>query len=173
VLKFREKNGFSLIGIIVATFITLVGLVAILSLANASLKGATTSKNRLIASGLTQEGIEIVRDIRASYADWTDWEWYSTTTPLLHSINTFEEYCIDYDDVVLNNCVGTDPPLKLDIVGVNGTYQYDAGDDTIFSRKVTLTRKSLNQVKVEVEVKWSAKGQIHTLIAEDRLWNWK
>ena len=85
-LNFKEKNGFSLIGIIVATFITLVGLVAILALASISLTGASTSKSRLIASGLAQEGIEIVRDIRASYADWIDWEWYSTTAPLLHSI---------------------------------------------------------------------------------------
>lgn len=171
-LKFRGKNGFSLIGIIVATFIVLVGLVAILTLANISLTGASTSKNRLIASGLTQEGVEIVRDIRASYADWTDWEWYSTA-PLLHPIGDSEEYCIDYDDIVLNNCVGTDPPLKLDLTSLSGIYNYDPGDDTIFSRKVTLTRKGLNEVKVEVEVKWTTKSQTHTLVAEDRLWNWK
>jgi len=172
-LKFREKNGFSLIGIIVATFIALVGLVAILSLANTSLIGAATSKNRLIASGLTQEGIEIVRDIRASYADWTDWEWYSTTTPLFHSIGDSQEYCIDYNDTVLNGCAGIYPPLKLNVVGMSSIYQYNVGDDTIFSRKVTLTRKGLNEVKVEVEVKWTIKGQTHTLVAEDRLWNWK
>jgi len=172
-MKISKKNGFSLIGIIVATFITLVGLVAILTLANTSLIGATTSKNKLIASGLAQEGIEIVRDIRASHANWVDWEWYSTTAPLIHPIGTFEEYCIDYDDIVLVNCAVADPPLRLDFAGLLGTYQYGAGDDTIFYRKVTLTRKGLNEVKVEVEVGWTTKGQTHTLIVEDRLWNWK
>ena len=73
----------------------------------------------------------------------------------------------------LNKAQGIYPPLKLFLFGAYGIYQYNVGDDTIFYRKVTLTRKGLDEVKVEVEVKWTIKGQTHTLVVEDRLWNWK
>jgi len=118
---------------------------------------------RLIASGLAQEGIESIRDIRRSNANWIDWEWYSTV-----STSTVQNYLIQYDN---DNLISfSEIPLK---VNSNGFYQYDDGDNTPFYRKITLTKVSFQEVKVEVEIKWNSKGNEHYLTVEDHLWNWK
>jgi hypothetical protein len=160
-----NQKGFSLLGVIIALFVTSVGLVTILSLANISLKGASLAKTRLIASGLAQEGVEIVRDIRKANLEWSDWEWYSGAI----ATSTTQSYRVQYNNSSLMSFSET--PLKLDTS--TGLYQYDSGDNSPFYRKVTLTKNSYREVKVVVEVKWRLKGQWHYLTVEDRLWNWK
>ncbi len=165
-IKSKDK-GFSLIGIIVSIFIISVGLMGILGLANTSLKGAALSKARLIASGLAQEGVEVVKGIRKLNEDdesnWGNW----------HSNVVSGDYRIQYDSSSLMPFSET--PLNLDTT--SGLYQYDSGTNSIFYRKVSLTKNpdglSDDQVKVVVEIKWLLKGGQHVLIVEDRLWNWK
>lgn len=154
----HHQKGFSLLEVIIAMFIAAVGLVGILSLANMSLKGSSLSKNRVIASGLAQEGIEIIRDIRKSNIEWDDW----------YSRISNGDYRVQYNSTDLISYSET--PLKL-----NGSnlYQYDSGNNSRFYRKITLTKISADEVKVITEVKWQIKGNWHYLIAENRLWNWK
>jgi|TARA_Y100000031_G_scaffold69444_1_gene77172 hypothetical protein len=154
-----KQKGFSLLGVIVSVFLITVGLTAILTLANISLKGASTGKMRLIASGLTQEGIEVVRNMRKTELDWNDW----------YSAVSSGDYRIQYDNP--NLIAFSDIVLKLDTT--TGLYQYDTGQDTVFKRKVTLTKVSSDQVDVKIEVSWQLRGQSHSLIAENKLWNWK
>jgi Tfp pilus assembly protein PilV len=174
---FKANQGFSFIGTLVATFIATVGIMAIFTLSNFSLQAANTSKMRLVASGLTQEGVEIVRDIRKSYAEWSDWEWYSTSSPMI-AVGETREYCVDYTTVSLSGaeCPGSEAPLKIySIGGAFRIYQYVTGDPSPFYRKVVLTRESLDEIKVISEVKWKVQGRGNWryLRAEDRLWRWK
>lgn len=158
--KIQNKNkGFSLIGVIVTMFIVSVGLMGVLGLADMSLKAAGLSKMRLIASGLAQEGVEVIKNMRKSNLEWDDW--YTNV------VNG--DYRIQYNSASLLSFSET--PLKLDVT--SGLYQYDSGDNTTFYRKVSLTNISGNEVKMTVEVKWLLKGDEHTLTIEDRLWNWK
>lgn len=154
-----NQKGFTLLGLIVAIFIVAVGLVGILALANISLKGASVSKMRLIASGLAQEGIEIVRDTRRANTEWDDW----------YTLVSSGNYRVQYDSVSLMSFLST--PLRLNTG--SGLYQYDSGGNTPFYRRVELTKISADEVKVVVEIKWQTKGQWYFLTAEDRLWNWK
>jgi len=158
-----NKKGFSLIGVIISIFIISTGLVAVLSLSSMSLKGSDIGEMRLIASGLAQEGVEKVRDVRRSNADWIDWEWYGTI-----AISTVRDYIVQYNNPNLISFSET--PLKID---TNGFYQYNSGDATSFYRKVTLTKVSSQEIKVEVEIKWQSRGDSHSLAVEDHLWNWK
>ena len=154
-----NQKGFSLLGLIVAVFIVAVGLVGILALASISLKGAFSSEMRLIASGLAQEGIEIVRDMRRSNTEWDDW----------YVLVSSGNYRVQYNSISLMSFLST--PLRLNTG--SGLYQYGSGGNTPFYRRVELTKISADEVKVVVEVKWQTKGQWHFLTAEDRLWNWK
>jgi len=166
----NQQKGLSLIGILAAIFITSMGLVAALALANMSVKGAALGEMRLIASGLAQEGIEIVRDTRRANSNWIDWEWYGGGGT--RSTSTDYYFTVQYDDESLTSISGpgTSLPLKIDS---NGFYQYDSGTDGPFYREITLTKESFEQTKVIVEISWQLKGRDYTLIAEDHLWKWK
>lgn len=145
-------------------FIIMVGLTSVLSLANMSLKGTSTSKMRLIATGLAQEGVEIIRYMRETQSDWDTW--YSEVEVISG------DYRIQYDNSDLSDLVAfSDIFLKLD--SATGLYQYDSGDDTIFKRKVSLTSVSAVQVNVVVEIIWQLKDNDYSLAVESRLWNWK
>jgi len=154
----KNKTGFSMIGVIVALFVTSIALVSILGLATASLKSTETSQMKLVASGLAQEGIEIVRDMRKANLDWDNW----------YAAVVSGDYLIQYDSN--SPSAYSDTPL---LINSDGLYQYDTGTNTSFYRKITLTKLSSNQVKVLVEVKWLIKNNWNYLIIEDRLWNWK
>lgn len=158
-IKYREKNaGFSLIGVIASLFIVAIGLTSVISLSSMSLKSSATSKMRLIASGLAQEGIEAVRDIRRSNIEWDDW----------HSSISNGDYRVQYNNTDL--IAFFDTPLKIN---ANGYYQYDSGDNSVFYRKVTFNKVSANELKLTVEVKWEIRNQWSYLTVEDHLWNWK
>ena len=160
-LLFQKSGaGFSLIGVIVAVFVVSIGLIAILDLSQTSLKAASFSKSRLIASGLAQEGIEVVRYIRQTHSDWDDW----------YSAVSSGDYLVQYDSA--NLLVFSETPLDFDID--SGLYQYGFGNESSFYRKIALTKMpSGDEVKVIVEIKWWKSGNWHNLTVEDRLWNWK
>ena len=154
----KKQDGFSMIGVIVAMYVTSVALIGILSLVATSLKLAETSKMKLIASGLAQEAIEVVRDMRKAETEWDDW----------YADIVNGDYLVQYNSASLISFL--DDPLKIN---GDGLYQYATGTNSGFYRKVTLTKLSANEVKVLVEVKWQIKGNWNYLKVEDRLWNWK
>jgi len=154
----KNESGFSLLGVIAAFFIITVGMVGILGLANTTIKGSSLSKMRLIASGLAQEGIEVVRNMRSD-TDWTVW----------HTGISDGDRIIQYDSSIL--IPFEEKPLKFN--PSNGLYQYDSGNNSLFYRKVSLTKVSNNEAKIVVEIKWQIKEQWHYLTVEDRLWDWR
>ncbi|MFH0906650.1 MAG: prepilin-type N-terminal cleavage/methylation domain-containing protein [bacterium] len=154
----KNQKGFSLLGVIIAMFITMIGLVSILNLSINSLKAASYSKARLIASGLAQEGMEIIQGMRKSNINWDDW--YDSVSS--------GDYRLQYDSSSLLSYSYT--PLRINS---SGLYQYDESSYTPFYRKISLDKISNAEVKVVVEVSWDIKGERYSLIIEDRLWNWK
>jgi len=154
----RKSAGFSLIGVIVSLFIISVGLTGIVSLAGMSLKSSNTSKMRLIASGLAQEGIEVIRDTRRANTEWDTW--YSSISN--------GDYLVQYNNAGLISF--SDIPLKID---AQGYYQYDSGNNSPFYRKINFNKISVDELQLTVEIKWEIRDQWSYLTVEDRLWNWK
>jgi Tfp pilus assembly protein PilV len=56
--------GFSLLELIIAIFVLTVGITAALQLIVSTIKTSIDTRNSVVASGLAQEGVELVRNIR-------------------------------------------------------------------------------------------------------------
>lgn len=65
-LIFKKRNGQGLLELIVAIGIIIAGVVATLTLVISSIQAGRKSADKIIASNLAREGIEIVRNIRDS-----------------------------------------------------------------------------------------------------------
>ncbi|MFZ5982654.1 MAG: type IV pilus modification PilV family protein [Patescibacteria group bacterium] len=61
---FQKKKGFSLIEVMLATFLVTTGLVAVMALLSVGVRETSNSKEQLVASFLAQEGVELARNQR-------------------------------------------------------------------------------------------------------------
>jgi len=168
-MRANKKKGFSIIGVLVAVFVSSVGMAAVLDLVTGSFSGAQVAKMRLIASGLAQEGIEIIRDDRSGSADEEGWDrWYNiismSATDYKVEINKTDG-SISIITPYVEEPVKFDPDTRL--------YQYTDGEDTPFYRKIILKKINNDCVEVTAEVKWDFRGNEYKLFVRDNLWNWK
>jgi len=122
----QNKKGFTLMEVMVAVSVIIIGLTAALGLIAFTISSGAQDKEKLIAINLAQEGIELVRNIRDNnwkrIADGEIIDWYD-------GIRNKNNDRIDYkDDSLTNHCSDL---LKLN---EDDGYQYVTGDDTIYSR---------------------------------------
>ncbi len=164
----RQQEGFTLIEVLVAVFIfSLVfsGATFVLSM---NLRTAATIRNNFVASGLAQEGIEVVRSIRER-------DWFLDTPPGANPFGTSladGTYRIQWDSQALI-ALGANPNLKFD--SGTGIFSYDSGTDTLFKRTIVVTTIVPNvEKKIVVNITWNERGGgSKTLSAEEHLFNWK
>jgi len=156
-------RGFSMIEVVIAVSIITTALIASLALITSSISSIQLNKTKIIATGLAQEGLEIVRNIRDN--NWLDYK--------RSSINWLDglsagDYRVQYDSESLLAFSPT--PLKIDS---NGFYKYgDSGTNTPFYRKITIQIVDENQIKVTAVVSWTEKRRSEIVSAETRLYNW-
>ncbi|PIW94228.1 MAG: hypothetical protein COZ86_02180, partial [Candidatus Moranbacteria bacterium CG_4_8_14_3_um_filter_41_13] len=60
----KKQKGALLVEVILATFIITTGLLAVMQLITGSLKDSFLNRDAIVATGLSQEGAEMVRNIR-------------------------------------------------------------------------------------------------------------
>lgn len=155
----NQKKGFTLLEGILAIFIITLGVGGAYALISQTISFGGLSSQKLIATYLAQEGIEIVRNIRDTNwlegENWKnglgpgDWEGdYNMTQNLLPSANRF-----------------------LNIDG-NGFYGYSGGTKTPFKRKINLSYPQDDILKVIVEVEWKERLRTHKVSAQENLYNW-
>ena len=157
------NKGFTLVEVIVSLGIISFVLVSVISAMSLSLTSAARSENNLIAANLAQEGLEIVRNLRDK--DWHSGLGFGFSLPngsFLAAWNS--QSLLSFSDSF----------LKKDS---NGLYNYLAGEETIFKRKIILDDSAQNPPAVEktakVEVSWNEKSGPKMIQAELRLFNWK
>lgn len=162
-MKHKTYNrGFTLMEVIIAIGVVTTALAVSIALISFSISGIRIGKSKIIAAGLTQEGIEIVRNIRDS-----NWLSYKRSPGNWRDDLGVGDYRVQYDKLTLLSFSNT--PLKIDTSGV---YQYDNGSNTPFYRKITIEHIGNNQIKVLAEITWKEKGRSYSIKAEDRLYNW-
>jgi type II secretory pathway pseudopilin PulG len=163
-LNFKKKKnntGFTLLEIIIAMGIIISILTSALVLITLTVNSTKTSRSKIIAINLSQEGLEIVRNIRDN--NWLAYrraasDWKQGLDP--------GDYRVQYNSSGLLAFSTT--PLRID----NGFYQYDNGTSTLFYRKITIEHIDDNQLRVISEVAWSERGRNQIISVETRLYNW-
>lgn len=154
------QKGFTLVETLVALVILTVALIPILNLSSGAARVSASIQDNLVASGLAQEGVEVVRAIR-------DTNWFNNRA--FDSGLSDGAYRIEWNSTILL-ALGGNPALNLN----NGQYTYSGGTPTKFSRTVTITKINAGELKVVSQVAWIARSNdSKSITAEDHLFNWK
>jgi Tfp pilus assembly protein PilV len=164
------QKGFSLVEALIATLLLTLALTPLLVIGSSSTSIATSIRNNIIAANLAQEGIEAVRAIRD-----TNW--------LASPVRSFDSGLSPQGTVAFNCTVScrvewnsssllsfSAVSLKVD---TNGVYNYTSGTDSVFLRKIIITRPSAVELIVTSEVTWQEKARTRRVSVEDHLFDWK
>lgn len=162
--KKEEKSaGFSLIELIVAVFVLIVGVLGVYSVQTRIIADTTLLTSKFTASYLVQEGIEIVRNIRDK--NWVaGGDWKDNISP-----GSYQE---DYSSQDLNDSY-SGSFLKIDS---SGFYGYSAGTATKFKREISIAYafdvENNDIIKIISTVRWQEHGRNYEVAAEENLYNW-
>ncbi|MBI2063838.1 MAG: type II secretion system protein [Candidatus Yanofskybacteria bacterium] len=175
ILKFKIENlklpqtnaGFTLVELLVAIFLFGLAFTATTSILVMNLRSATAIRDNFIASGLSQEGLEIARNIRDR--DWFLGNPFGTSIP-------DGTYRVQWDSqamIALDN----NPNLTRDVG--TGLFSYvvsgNFGEPTIFKRSLEIETVIADvEKKITVNVVWTERGGASkSLSAEEHLFNWR
>ena len=171
---YKNQRGFSFVEILVAFAIITTSMVAIFSLIMQNIQVQKINKDFLVASMLSQEGLELVRAIR-------DENWKDQLVPdVWDDIDTAnnDDFVIDftsYSDVVdnINDTITDDPGTRL-YLDVDKFYTHTVTPDaTQFYRIIEVDDMSASSVEVSSRVEWKIRGKIHSYVATTVLYDWK
>jgi prepilin-type N-terminal cleavage/methylation domain-containing protein len=152
-----SSKAFTLIEVLIAITVITLGIVGFYAAITRVVSLTLSNSSRFVASRLAQEGVELVSNIRdTSWIKGTNWD----------SGLTNGDYRVQYDKDTLLTYSGA--PLKINS---DDFYNYDSGSPTKFTRKVTISHISSDEIKVKVQITWSGKGS--PLEVEEHLYNWK
>ena len=176
----KNNLGFSILEIVAAISIIAIGMVGVLSLVIQNIQAQYINKNVLIASGLAQEGLELVRNVR-------DVNWltpnYSWSKDLTLGFDTTKNFIIDYrrDRAYIQEVNGIDDTYPSTTLKINddGFYWHGDGKDSIFKRMIMVEEKKIDQGKpatyldLKCTIRWNEGSQNHDYIAETYLYDWR
>lgn len=197
ILNTKYETGQGLIEMVVAMAVILTGIIGAVALTISNLSGVGESGTRIVASNLAREGIEIVRNIRD-----TDWLKNQTWDIGLENGNDYTAIAIlnpTANKWGLNFAPESidDPEARL--YRDNGVYVQNIitppGTLTIYFRLLFLDEICKNNIslaevirtsgdsclvsetkvgiRIKSEVKWTESGRTHTMVAEDRIYDWR
>jgi len=160
------QKGFTLLEILIAISVMIVGIVGIYALVPKIISVTSVNTDRFIASQLAREGMELVRNIRDT--NWLEGESWDMGLTICQPANN--KFCeAEYDDHSLTSYdAGPDSGSFLQ-VDSNGFYNYGEGTQTKFKRKIKITPQG-NVLKVEIELSWEGKGS--PLVIKENLHKW-
>jgi prepilin-type N-terminal cleavage/methylation domain-containing protein len=163
--KRKINKGFTMLEMLIVIFVFLTGIVGAYGVILNFYTTSVYSSNRFTATYLSQEGIELIKNLRDNnLISGNLW-----TTGI-----TCAGVCkIDYNDTELSSDADPYTPLKKD---ANSFYSYEASSSTIFKRKITIIENAVpNYINVSVETEWYKNGVVNGSVkVEDNLYGyWK
>ena len=167
------RKGFLLPDVMIAVFVVAGALVAILSVMAPTIKAEFFKRDQMIATGLAQEGIEIMRNAR-------DNNWKKSSDNVSQPVNAFDSnslfpssgtYCPDYlttDFTTLTcNMNTSDSYLQQNTT----TGLYGRGGSGKFKRTVSVSGSGDTRL-ITSTVQWGTGTSKHEVVLTDTLTDW-
>ena len=166
-----SKQGFTLLETLVSLFILSIAITGAFSVISFNVGNANLIKNNFIASGLAQEGAEVVRNLR-------DTDWFAERTfgafgnPDGTALpNGIYQVQWNSNTLIANP---SNPPLNKT---TEGFYTYDDGFPTIFQRAIEIksvvpSSGPVIEIIATVRITWQERGGQKEIEAEQHLFNW-
>lgn len=151
-------KAFTIIEILIAISVMAIGIVGIYAIVPRTISWGAINIDKFIASQLSREGLELVRNIRD--ANWLQGESWNNGL----AVGAYE---IDYNDPGLASFQNRF--LKID---EDGFYDYEGSLTTKFKREITIattTSPEPEGIKVKSKVDWLNKN----FTLEENLYDWK
>lgn len=159
------KAGFSLLETTIAIAIMVSAILGPMGISSQSIRSASLARNTITASNLAQEGLELVKVYRHNNIiagnSWTNG---------LQTCSSANGCRIDALDLDVKACSANCDPLKFD--DALKLYNYSSGADTIFSRAITISNITNDEIKIRVLVQWSDRFGEQSFNLETSLFNW-
>lgn len=193
--KNNKNTGFTLVETLVAISIFTVSIISLMTILSNGIANTNYAKRKITAEYLAQEGIEYVHNMRDTYMLYSSdaqsgWNIFNTSiTPCFSGNGCYfnPDQLFSYgvsmpvSDVPIIACSPTSvrqpcPPMAYDTPTSTGTgtgkYGYDTGVDSGFTRVITATQISADEIKVTSTIYWTqGSGDYNVSFSED-LFNW-
>jgi len=172
----KQNSGFTLIEMMVAIVIFTFSLLGIVVIMGGSISDTTLAKNRIIASYLAQEGVEVMRNFRDTstlYGGSTGWADFSLAleTKCINGVEGcyFNPELPSDDPNYLTSCLNSCPELTYsDLEG----YNYSSSQGSGFSRIIEVKMFSSEEIGIISNVSWTKNGNLHEIEFSDVFFNW-
>jgi len=166
VKQLKNRKGYLMVEVVFAIFIVSLALTAMVAVFSSLYKIKRQENYHAIASGLAQEGVELVRNIR-------DNNWKGTSTNAFNlPFPVSGYYWMDYNDPAPTNCISFAVCAGTMMVqDAYGFYGYGGGTTTPFYRVIQIAVSGDSAV-VTSTVGWNVNGQNQQLQVDDTLWAW-
>lgn len=174
------QKGFTLLEVFIAIAVLTIGIGGVFLLVRQTISFGSGTSLKLTATYLSQEGLEIVRNIRdTNFLKIHKGQGGTWTTGLTGCASGCEA---DYNDTSLM-AFGNRFLKQAEVQGQDNyrLYTYDSGLDSLFVRKITIVPGGTAEppcpgnsdlLCVSVEVSWQERGRSNTVQAATKLYNW-
>ena len=157
------KKGFTIIEVIVAITVLTVGVLGSYAFISSFFRYTNLSSTKLTAAYLSQEGVEIVKNIRdGNWIENTAWNYGLGEGSWEADYNTVGGLVADYEGNYLN-------------LEESGFYGYGSGVSTPFKREIEICTSTAGVdgvIYVSSTVSWEDRGKDYSIKTEEKLYNW-
>lgn len=159
-----------MVELILTIVIMSFGVIGIYSAFSSTISASYNISSRLTAAYLTQEGIEIIRNMRdTNFLKNQTW-----SEGLLGCLNGCQgDYKTGTAAQGAANQLSLYNPAVFLRLNNDGFYGYDSGAPTRFTRRITINFISTNTLEVNVTVFWDYNGKSFNFNANEYIYNWR
>lgn len=180
----KSSKGFTLIELIIAIFILSVAVIGVYNAFSLMVVLTSDIADRLVASYLVQEGMEIVRNIRdnnwMSASENPEYSWLNNLTFCENGCQAdYTTGTISPNATIISAWQGEETGGAYLNIDSGGFYSCHAGQATKFRRKISISIINDYTAKVNVKVYFDEKpsllnlsGKPGSIEAEEILYNW-